>query len=155
MIYLDNSATTKPRAEVLDTFVKASNIYYANPASLHRLGNEAEDLLESARKQLQTLLGYERVVFTSGGTEANNLALRGAAFAFCNGSTAYSFIHDRFSAVHRAKFNAVDWRIHLWRSIRACVDRFVLLYLGRIDFIYGIQNHGSEAREKKSPHSSG
>jgi cysteine desulfurase len=81
MIYLDNSATTKPHAEVLDTFVKASNLYYANPASLHRLGNEAEDLLESARKQLQTLLGYERVVFTSGGTEANNLALRGAAYA--------------------------------------------------------------------------
>lgn len=81
MIYLDNSATTKPHAEVLDTFVKASSLYYANPASLHRLGNESEDLLESARAQLKNLLGFERIVFTSGGTEANNLALRGAAYA--------------------------------------------------------------------------
>ncbi|MBU9673010.1 cysteine desulfurase [Planococcus sp. CP5-4] len=81
MIYLDNSATTEPDPQVLETYVKASSRYFANPASLHRLGNEAEDLLESARSQIKGLLGYERIIFTSGGTEANNLAIRGAAYA--------------------------------------------------------------------------
>ncbi len=81
MIYLDNSATTEPDPQVLETFVKASRRYFANPASLHRLGNEVEDLLESARSQIKDLLGYEQIVFTAGGTEANNLAIRGAAYA--------------------------------------------------------------------------
>ncbi len=81
MIYLDNSATTEPDPQVLETYVKASSRYFANPASLHRLGNEAEDLLESARNQIKALLGYEQIIFTSGGTEANNLAIRGVAYA--------------------------------------------------------------------------
>ncbi|MGM0897305.1 MAG: cysteine desulfurase family protein [Bacillota bacterium] len=81
MIYFDNSATTEPNPQVLETYMTVSSRYFANPASLHRLGNEAEDLLETARHQIKTLLGFDRVVFTSGGTEANNLALRGAAYA--------------------------------------------------------------------------
>ncbi|MGB6407596.1 MAG: cysteine desulfurase family protein [Planococcus donghaensis] len=79
MIYLDNSATTKPKKEVLDTFVKVNEQFYANPASLHELGNQAEDLLETARSQLKELLHMEKIIFTSGGTEANNLALIGTA----------------------------------------------------------------------------
>ncbi|MCJ1908566.1 cysteine desulfurase family protein [Planococcus ruber] len=81
MIYLDNSATTKPRTEVLETFMKANEQYYANPASLHQMGNEAEDLLENAREQIKRILNMEHVIFTSGGTESNNLALFGAARA--------------------------------------------------------------------------
>lgn len=79
MIYLDNSATTKPKKEVLDAFVKVNEQFYANPASLHEMGNQAEDLLESARSQLKELLHMKKIVFTSGGTEANNLALIGTA----------------------------------------------------------------------------
>lgn len=82
MIYLDNSATTQPRKEVLDAFVKVNEQYYANPASIHRMGNEAEDLLEGARTQMEQLLKMDHVVFTSGGTESNNLALIGAAKAY-------------------------------------------------------------------------
>lgn len=82
MIYLDNSATTKPHKEVLDTFVKTNEQFYANPASLHVLGNQAEDLLETARDQLKGLLQMEKIVFTSGGTEANNLALIGTARSY-------------------------------------------------------------------------
>lgn len=84
MIYLDNSATTKPREEVLETFVKASAQFYANPASLHTLGNAAEDLLESARRQIAVALQMDTVYFTSGGTEANNLALFGVAHAYAH-----------------------------------------------------------------------
>ncbi|WP_033543302.1 cysteine desulfurase family protein [Planococcus sp. CAU13] len=84
MIYLDNSATTKPKKEVLETFIKASETYFGNPASLHRLGNDAENLLESARRQIAQILQMEQVVFTSGGTEANNLAILGTARAYAH-----------------------------------------------------------------------
>ena len=82
MIYLDNSATTRPKKEVLDAFVKVNEQFYANPSSLHAPGNQAEDLLETARSQLQGLLHMEKIVFTSGGTEANNLALMGTARSY-------------------------------------------------------------------------
>lgn len=82
MIYLDNSATTKPKKEVLETFVAANEQFYGNPASLHQLGNTAEDLLEKARAQIADLLHMEHVIFTSGGTESNNLALFGTARAY-------------------------------------------------------------------------
>lgn len=81
MIYLDNSATTKPKKEILETFLKVNENYYGNPASIHLMGNQAEDLLEGARVQIAELLGMEKIIFTSGGTEANNLALQGVAEA--------------------------------------------------------------------------
>lgn len=83
MIYFDNSATTIPEEDVLQTFTQASRTYYANPASLHQAGNKAEQLLESARRQIATLAGDSEstVIFTSGGTEANNLAIIGYAKA--------------------------------------------------------------------------
>ncbi|WP_203333230.1 cysteine desulfurase family protein [Planococcus beigongshangi] len=84
MIYLDNSATTKPKKEVMDTFIKANEDYYGNPASLHKLGNTAENLLESARRQIAKELQMQHVVFTSGGTEANNLAILGTAQAYAH-----------------------------------------------------------------------
>ncbi|WP_432352245.1 cysteine desulfurase family protein [Sporosarcina sp. A2] len=81
MIYFDNSATTIPEQEVLQTFTQASLMYYANPASLHQAGNKADQLLESARKQVATLCSdpESTVTFTSGGTEANNLSIIGYA----------------------------------------------------------------------------
>ncbi|MCM3611489.1 cysteine desulfurase [Planococcus sp. MERTA32b] len=84
MIYLDNSATTKPKKEVLETFMKASELYFGNPASLHRIGNDAENLLESARKQIAQILDMDNIVFTSGGTESNNLAILGTAAAYAH-----------------------------------------------------------------------
>ena len=56
MIYLDNSATTKPYAEVMESFVKVSTDYYGNPSSLHGMGVQAEKLLSTARKQIADLL---------------------------------------------------------------------------------------------------
>ncbi|TAA70780.1 cysteine desulfurase [Planomicrobium okeanokoites] len=84
MIYLDNSAATQPHKEVLETFVKASEQYYGNPASLHKIGNDAENLLESARKQITQILNMDHAVFTSGGTESNNLAILGTAAAYAH-----------------------------------------------------------------------
>ncbi len=83
MIYLDNSATTKPFPEVLNSFVKVSSDYFGNPSSLHNFGGKAEQLLRMARIQVSELLSVKQqeIIFTSGGTEGNNLAIKGAAFA--------------------------------------------------------------------------
>ena len=83
MIYLDNSATTKPYPEVIESFTKVSMDYFGNPSSLHGMGIQAEKLLSTARKQIADLLKVKssEVLFTSGGTEGNNLAIKGVALA--------------------------------------------------------------------------
>ncbi len=81
MIYFDNSATTKPYKEVLDSFVIISSQYFGNPSSLHTMGGQAEKLLSQAREQIANLLKVKpaEIYFTSGGTESNNIAIKGAA----------------------------------------------------------------------------
>ncbi len=78
MIYLDNAATTQPHPDVLETFQQVYSQFWANPHSLHRPGERAEQLLEQARKQLCSLLGatQHNAIFTSGATEAINLAIK-------------------------------------------------------------------------------
>ena len=82
-IYLDNAATTKVHPDVVDIMVKAMQEDYGNPSSLHRKGAEAERLVRSAAEQIaHTLRVKEKeLIFTSGGTESNNLAMIGAAMA--------------------------------------------------------------------------
>lgn len=81
MIYFDNSATTKMYPEVLDTYRKVNEQFFGNPSSLHRLGNEADALLQQSRKQVAQLLGAQpdEIFFTSGGTESDNWAIKGTA----------------------------------------------------------------------------
>jgi cysteine desulfurase len=86
MIYFDNSATTKPYKEVLDSFVKVSTDFFANPSSLHKLGGQAEALINQSRNQLADLLQVKtkELYFTSGGTESSNLAIKGSAMMYKN-----------------------------------------------------------------------
>ena len=83
-VYLDNSATTKPSQKVVEVMTKALCEHYGNPSSLHRMGLETEKLVRHARKQVSKTLGVQEqeIVFTSGGTEANNLSILGAIEAF-------------------------------------------------------------------------
>lgn len=83
MIYFDNAATTPINKGVADAFVQVATEYFANPNSLHHLGMTANRLLERAREQFETILGVESdtVYFTSSGTESNNTAILGSAFA--------------------------------------------------------------------------
>ncbi|WP_099158784.1 cysteine desulfurase family protein [Virgibacillus ndiopensis] len=83
MIYLDNSATTKPHPSVLKSFQQASESFFANPSSIHQLGGEAEKLLLKAKEQAAEILhvNNNEIIFTSGGTEGNNMAIKGIAFA--------------------------------------------------------------------------
>ena len=82
-IYLDNSATTQICKEAADKITYIVNNIYGNPSSLHKKGLEAEHEIESARKALAKALGTldSELYFTSGGTEANNTAVFGAAYA--------------------------------------------------------------------------
>ena len=81
MIYLDYSATTPVRKEVLDSYNKVTKEYIGNPNSLHSLGMSSHDLLNNAVKQIANLLNIKEseVIMTSGATESNNLALVGYA----------------------------------------------------------------------------
>lgn len=82
-VYLDNSATTKPYQEVIAETVKYMEVHYGNPSSLHRMGITAEKAIKEARKSAAASLGAkdEEIYFTSGGTEADNMALFGAVQA--------------------------------------------------------------------------
>ena len=80
MIYLDNSATTKPCPEAVEAVKNALTAGWGNPSALYNFGIEANDALRSARYQVASALGAEpgRVFFTSGGTEADNWAIFGS-----------------------------------------------------------------------------
>lgn len=81
--YLDNGATTRPFESVKEIMMKALMEDYGNPSSLHKKGLEAEHYIKEGRKIIANTLKAEEkeIIFTSGGTEANNMALIGAAFA--------------------------------------------------------------------------
>src|SRR5216683_456352 len=82
--YLDNAATTPVRSEVLEAMLPyLGKEAFGNPSSAHRFGRAARAGIEEAKRAVATALGAEpnQVVFTSGGTEADNLAIIGAALA--------------------------------------------------------------------------
>lgn len=79
MIYFDNSATTPIFPQSLDAYIKSSQRIIGNPSSLHDLGNQANRLLQQARKQIAELITVtpDEIYFTSGGTEGDNWVLKG------------------------------------------------------------------------------
>ncbi|MGE4283820.1 MAG: cysteine desulfurase family protein [Clostridia bacterium] len=82
-VYLDNSATTKPYPEVVEAMVEMLTNNYGNPSSLHIKGINAERTIKKARENIAKALDAKNneVYFTSGGTESNNIAVRGVAAA--------------------------------------------------------------------------
>lgn len=82
-VYLDNSATTKVRKEVIDKMVKVMDEEYGNPSSTHLKGYKAWKLLEESRERVCKFLNCgnkEEIIFTSGGTESNNFAIKSIAY---------------------------------------------------------------------------
>ncbi|HUM82011.1 MAG TPA: cysteine desulfurase family protein, partial [Methanothrix sp.] len=81
-IYMDHSATTPVAAEVLEAMLPFFSDKFGNASSLHAFGREAKEALEESRQRVARLLNAdaEEIVFTSGGTESDNLALRGIAY---------------------------------------------------------------------------
>lgn len=82
-IYFDNASTTRPSDEVVREMMQSYLSVYGNPSSLHAFGRDAEKLIEKSRSQIANAIGAtpNEIYFTSGGTEANNWAIRGFAYA--------------------------------------------------------------------------
>ncbi|MGG0823214.1 cysteine desulfurase family protein [Paenibacillus turicensis] len=84
MNYFDYAATTPPYEEVIVTIAEVMAQHYGNPSSLHRLGEQSEMLVKRAREACSSILHVKpsELVFTSGATESNNLAIKGLAFQY-------------------------------------------------------------------------
>src|SRR5689334_20152927 len=82
-VYFDYNATTPLSPEAADAVARTTRDVFGNPSSVHRFGQQAKALLDDARSAVATLVGGDpsEVVFTSGGTESDNFAIRGAAEA--------------------------------------------------------------------------
>ncbi|MBU0617871.1 MAG: aminotransferase class V-fold PLP-dependent enzyme [Planctomycetes bacterium] len=82
-IYLDNNATTRPLDAVVEAMLPSLRAEYANPSSVHRFGQSVRHRVERAREQVAELIGADpkEIIFTSGGTESINLAIRGSLAA--------------------------------------------------------------------------
>lgn len=86
MIYLDYSATTPVDEEVIETYGKVCREFIGNPNSMHRLGVEAKKLIDASTEQIANILGVKKdeIIYTSGASEANNLAVKGVAQKYQN-----------------------------------------------------------------------
>jgi len=86
MVYLDYSATTPTNEEVLNSFVRCSKEFIGNPNSLHELGVKSFNMIESASKQIANLLDINpsEIIYTSGSSESNNLAIKGICEKYKN-----------------------------------------------------------------------
>lgn len=107
MIYLDNAATTRIDHEVLDTMMPYLTTMYGNAGTIYKMGRDANIAVEKARRQVADFIGGampEQIIFTSGGTEANNLVFQGISnYLISNGKN-----HIVSSAIeHDSVLNAI------------------------------------------------
>lgn len=136
MLYLDNAATTPVRPEVLEAMMPYLTQWFGNPSSHHTVGEAAADALADARARVARVLGMRAgdIVFTSGGTEANNLAVKGIALAARERSLSLSKGGARHLVTtpieHESILESVAYleRLHGFVATRVPVDRF-----GRVD----------------------
>ena len=107
IIYLDHAATTPVRKEVLEAMLPFFSEKFGNPSSRHKLGEEARDALEKARKSLARTINARtnEIVFTGSGTESDNLAIKGVAFA--NKEKGKHIITTKIE--HKAVLNTCRW----------------------------------------------
>jgi len=106
-IYLDNAATTPVAKEVLEAMMPYFSEKFGNASSLHSFGRETRDAVENSREKISKKLNAKehKIIFTSGGTEANNLALKGVAFA--NREKGKHIITTKIE--HDCVLNACKW----------------------------------------------
>ncbi|WP_141934113.1 cysteine desulfurase family protein [Microbacterium sp. SLBN-146] len=122
MLYLDNAATTSVRPEVLEAMMPYLTRWFGNPSSHHTVGEAAADALSDARARVARVVGMRAsdVVFTSGGTEANNLAVKGITLASRGNHVVTSGIEHE-SILESADFLA---RLHHVDVTRVPVDEY-------------------------------
>ena len=145
-IYLDHNATTPMLPEVIEAMAACHRKGYANPASQHQNGRRARQVLEDAREEVGRLLGADltgrqpdKLIFTSGGTEANNLAIFGLAFAAGShpGEAVVSTIEHPSVRGPIEQLERAGWLIHrlgVTRDGVVNVDKFAALINERTRF---------------------
>jgi len=119
-IYLDNSSTTKVLDEAAQAVFDVMTTYFGNPSSLHRKGIEAEKIMRQAREYIAQALGVTpgEIYFTSGGTESNNWAIKGAAHALrrrgnhlITTSMEHPSVLETFAALEKEGFSVTYLRV--------------------------------------------
>lgn len=123
-IYLDNAATTRVDARIAEAMGNVMTESYGNPSSVHFMGLDAERLMEQSRQKIKHVLQckHDTVVFTSGGTEANNLAIRGALSGMISRSQTAHIITTKIE--HASVARVFDWLEERGFSVtRLSVDR--------------------------------
>ena len=128
-VYLDNAATTELDAEVLDVMLRSMKTDYGNPSSSHSFGRKTRSVIETSRKSIADLLNADasEIFFTSGGTEADNMAIRGAV----RDAGVKHIITSKIE--HPAVVNTVA---HLKNKDKVSVDYVNLNENGAVDLIH-------------------
>ena len=144
MIYLDANATTAPLAEVVDALRRSLEETWANPSSIHRAGQAARHAVELARCDVARLIGCaeRELVFTSGGTEAADLALRGALEAsgrrtILTSPLEHAAVRDLAKRLHEAGQARTLWLEHdvHGRVQPASLERLLRDHAGEIGIV--------------------
>jgi cysteine desulfurase len=126
--YFDHSSSTPPYQEVIDVVAELMQYYYGNPSSLHRKGFDAEKLLKQARDVVAKCLHTEstHILFTSGGTESNNIAIMGCARQFASrgkhlvtSRIEHSSVYECFQQLEREGFEVTYVPVDQSGSINA------------------------------------
>jgi cysteine desulfurase len=148
MLYFDHCASTPPYDEVVQTMMEVMRSQYANPSSLHRAGADADKLIERSRallaEHLQTKKG--KWVFTSGGTESNNLAIKGAARHYAGRGKhlittriEHASVHDSFAQLEQEGFRVTylpvseSGHVQIERLEEALTDETILVSVMHIN----------------------
>src|SRR5207249_2439166 len=104
-VYLDSNATTPMRPEVVAAMMPVFTEHFGNASSIHWYGQYAKSLIDDARKHVAKLIGAEtsEIVFVSGGTEADNFAIRGIALAGNAGGHVITSQIEHHAVMHTLK----------------------------------------------------
>lgn len=113
-VYLDHNGTTPVAAEVAEAMWPYLTEHFGNPSSTTALGRAARGAVGLAREQVAALIGAhpDEITFTSGGTEANNLAIRGTARTAAHRAAVTSTVEHPATAQPLARLEAGGWRVH-------------------------------------------
>lgn len=141
-VYLDNAATTRPCAPAVAAAVDAMTVNFGNPSSLHRAGLDAQLVMDRARKIIADTIGAlpDNIIFTSGATESNNLALRGASAAYGRkrrkiiiSAVEHASVEETAAALEKNGFEVVrisprsDRRIYSEDFLESCDENTCLI----------------------------
>lgn len=166
-VYLDHSATTRTDEDVARLMVEYMTETYGNPSSIHSFGRNARKAVEEAREKIARLIGAEpsEIIFTSGGTEADNLAIKGTAYAnqkrgnhIITSTVEHHAVIDTCKSLEREGFQVTYLPVDEYGMVRvedvknAITDKTVLISImhanNEVGTIQPLREIGALAKEK-------